>query len=515
MDPYRDYSHEQLAANDSFSESEENDEAAPEQVPDSIRKLPREPRQGGEEDAILVHHHAEEPQNYYFESPTPHKVSLSLDPHHEDRTATEKADMHMALLAEMEKRHIANPHRKPLFVRESVADTTDVKLHRVGATKVYETVFDDLSKERLHVGRTRDIIENADIRFGTPDEETGILRTFIDRYTTMLVKDSIMLEEVPAPTKISMLIEGALKHDPRVVELHPDQEEDFGHHLDLHGDSLTPHEMEMFTNPDLQPFDLAGFVRKHGRESRDWYLGEAKEDGEGAPLAHHADRSNQLGLAPMQAKEGAKMLGEHMAMHFREPEQAQIALREQTSFERRDQHAKTLYDDDTWRHHHVGAHMGREEELAAFSQERYARDAGKMDHGVRSHEMGNPRARDPFPRSTAGLAHPLLVHDRYGEAVMDPFAFEHVFVHGTNYELTDSLENPIMEHNPHAFPTQKAPRRGAEKHKRLGSDDKERQQTRAKTVAPKRKPDGFMLKKHVKGKAFEDPTLVHIPKPEV
>jgi len=63
-----------------------------------------------------------------------------------------------------------------------------------------------------------------------PDDD-GILRTFIDRYTTMLIHDSVYMEELPAPhfmhQSFSMLHpyiqEGGLKHDPR--EYYYDEEE--------------------------------------------------------------------------------------------------------------------------------------------------------------------------------------------------------------------------------------------------------------------------------------------------
>ena len=64
-----------------------------------------------------------------------------------------------------------------------------------------------------------------------PDEEDGILRSFIDRYTTMLIHDSIYMEELPAPhfmhqslSILNPLVKGGLKHDPRETE------EDMQHH---------------------------------------------------------------------------------------------------------------------------------------------------------------------------------------------------------------------------------------------------------------------------------------------
>ena len=65
-----------------------------------------------------------------------------------------------------------------------------------------------------------------------PDED-GILKTFIDRYTTMLIHDSIFMEEMPTPqfmhqgfSMFNPAIQGALKRDPRDFssEHHEDRE---------------------------------------------------------------------------------------------------------------------------------------------------------------------------------------------------------------------------------------------------------------------------------------------------
>lgn len=61
-----------------------------------------------------------------------------------------------------------------------------------------------------------------------PTGEDGVLKTFIERYTTMLIHDSMFMEELPAPHfmhhEISMLhplIQGAMKHNPREHQHQP------------------------------------------------------------------------------------------------------------------------------------------------------------------------------------------------------------------------------------------------------------------------------------------------------
>ena len=51
-----------------------------------------------------------------------------------------------------------------------------------------------------------------------PTGEDGILKTFVERYTTMLVHDSILMEQLPAPHFMHQLnpkLLGTLKLDPR------------------------------------------------------------------------------------------------------------------------------------------------------------------------------------------------------------------------------------------------------------------------------------------------------------
>ena len=38
-----------------------------------------------------------------------------------------------------------------------------------------------------------------DTTIGFSPDSDGILKTFVDRYTTMLIHDSVLMEEIPAP----------------------------------------------------------------------------------------------------------------------------------------------------------------------------------------------------------------------------------------------------------------------------------------------------------------------------
>ena len=47
----------------------------------------------------------------------------------------------------------------------------------------------------------------------------------------------------------------------------------------------------------------------------------------------------------------------------------------------------------------------------------------------------------------------LPVHNRYGERVIEHDPYHQEYVHGTNYELIGAHSEPVIEHNPHAFPS--------------------------------------------------------------
>ena len=78
-------------------------------------------------------------------------------------------------------------------------------------TQLIETVYDDHTSDRALYTTEADKIVETNVSF-LPDED-GLLKTFIDRYTTMLIHDSIYMEEMPAPEFMSILnpaITGAL-----------------------------------------------------------------------------------------------------------------------------------------------------------------------------------------------------------------------------------------------------------------------------------------------------------------
>ena len=81
-----------------------------------------------------------------------------------------------------------------------------------------------MSVDRHLVSTEADQMVEETITF-LPDENDGILKTFIDRYTTMLVHDSILKEEIPSGHNVfggiirdHRTVEGGLKHDPRYIQ---------------------------------------------------------------------------------------------------------------------------------------------------------------------------------------------------------------------------------------------------------------------------------------------------------
>ena len=120
------------------------------------------------------------------------------------------------LKEELARRHLGHKHVKtPIMVKSSLSDVKDTKSHRLGVTQVIETVYDDMSTDRMHMTTEADQIVETNVSM-LPDEE-GILKTFIDRYTTMLIHDSIFMEEMPSPhfmqhsfSLLSPAIQGAL-----------------------------------------------------------------------------------------------------------------------------------------------------------------------------------------------------------------------------------------------------------------------------------------------------------------
>ena len=82
-----------------------------------------------------------------------------------------------------------------------------------------------------------------------PDED-GVLQSFIDRYTTMLIHDSIFMEEIPAPqfmhqslSLLNPVVQGALEHDPREAFDYPGSASYFANDGDLNFVQPTLHDM--------------------------------------------------------------------------------------------------------------------------------------------------------------------------------------------------------------------------------------------------------------------------------
>ena len=71
---------------------------------------------------------------------------------------------------------------------------------------------------------------------------------------------------------------------------------------------------------------------------------------------------------------------------------------------------------------------------------------GRFDHYADTHRY------IPEHYEHSQELHGLPVHDEYGERAIDHNPFHQDFVHGTNYELLRHHPDPVMEHNPHAFP---------------------------------------------------------------
>ena len=129
---------------------------------------------------------------------------------------------------------LANRHLGHKFVKTPIATTTRISdinesaFNTFGVTQIKETLYDDMSVDRVHHTTQADEIVDTTINF-LPNED-GILQTFIDRYTTMLIHDSIFMEELPAPQfmheRFSMLhpaVAGGLKHDPREMPHHQER----------------------------------------------------------------------------------------------------------------------------------------------------------------------------------------------------------------------------------------------------------------------------------------------------
>ena len=168
----------------------------------------------------------EEPSNYFYEHPEApvEDYDFKEGDYVEGHRTTEETDrLAHALQDELARRHIGGhgDHKQPIHVKATIQDVEDSTLRTQTVSQVVETVYDDLSKDRVLYSTTTDHLVNANVT-QMPDVD-GILKTFVDRYTTMLVHDSIYMEQMPTPQfmhqDFSMLHpglkEGNMKHDPR------------------------------------------------------------------------------------------------------------------------------------------------------------------------------------------------------------------------------------------------------------------------------------------------------------
>ena len=129
----------------------------------------------------------------------------------EVRSPEEIATITDSLHEELAKRHLG--HKKvPIMQKSTLSDIKDTNLRSLGVSQLVETYYDDLSKESKLYKTEADHMTETTIGF-LPDSD-GILKTFIDRYTTMLIHDSIYMEEHPAESVLSDTLGGLL--DPQI-----------------------------------------------------------------------------------------------------------------------------------------------------------------------------------------------------------------------------------------------------------------------------------------------------------
>lgn len=111
--------------------------------------------------------------------------------------------------------------------------------------------------------------------------------------------------------------------------------------------------------------------------------------------------------------EGARHVSDLLGMHIKHPEELQRAEREAEVAHRYTHHPATRYDPDHFvsheQHHRYSAH------------------------------------HEPLEG--------LPVHNKYGERVIEHDPYRQQYVHGTNYELVGAHSEPVIKHNPHAFPS--------------------------------------------------------------
>ena len=355
--------------------------------------------------------------------------------HHESHHMTEEEQEVLAeqLSLELAKRHLGHKVvKQPIWTQTSISDIEDSRVHTVGMTQVTENIYDDLSADRTYYTTSTDQITESTIGF-LPDED-GILKTFIDRYTTMLIHDSVYMEELPAPhfmhQSFSMLHPslqyGDMEHDPRDYHDDEDEHNDFAAVLKEHDQA--EHHRRSESQPSTaqllkqhqDTYDVDNYYHERGLPLEEGYHNERTHYDHHAPDEEHRRHqySNEATLQHAVAKEGASQLGTRLGMHFRQPEELQIREREVESAHRHSHHPLTRYEPDDFRPHHKEG----ETEVQRLEAE-----------------------------------HGLPVHDRYGHRAMEHDPFHQEYVHGTNYELKGVHRGaPVIEHNSHAFPTKGA-----------------------------------------------------------
>ena len=106
--------------------------------------------------------------------------------------------------------------------------------------QVAETFYDDLSMDRVTYNQEQDQMVYTTVTF-IPAEDDGILRTFIDRYTSMLIHDLAYMEELRRRKNGYTLKEEAINYPPAainaVIELHK-------HFVGYHADDVNNSEFD-------------------------------------------------------------------------------------------------------------------------------------------------------------------------------------------------------------------------------------------------------------------------------
>ncbi len=182
------------------------------------------------------------PENYFYEFPevpnseADEEMRENVEDMHlkeDHRNEDEKKELSESLNEELAKRHLGHKviEKKPVLQTTSLSGITDTNLRSFGVTQVVETLYDDLSAEKKSIKTEIDQMIDSTVGFAPGDD--GILNTFIDRYTTMLIHDSILMEEIPAPhfmhqgiSVLSPELAGSLKYDPRESQDEPRSKSD-------------------------------------------------------------------------------------------------------------------------------------------------------------------------------------------------------------------------------------------------------------------------------------------------